>query len=139
MKRTVARIKAMMLLVMTDIRKDIYSIDELNNILSVDNELTEFESNDIFCIKIYKGVLKNIKIIDNIINISMENWTLDRLSSVDRALIRIATYEMKYTNTDKSIIINEILNITKEYSNIDDKQTKFNNGVLDKIGRFIYE
>ena len=59
---------------------------------------------------------------------------IERLSYVDRAIIRLAVYELLETKTPASIIINEAIEITKEYSNLDDEaQSKFTNRLLDEI------
>lgn len=81
----------------------------------------------------YEEVLKNLDEIDDVISDNLTNYTLNRLSYLDRAIIRYATYEMLYTDTPKAIIINEALEITKEYSDIDDLQRSFTNRLLDNI------
>lgn len=82
------------------------------------------------------GVLDHQKEIDHIISRYLNNYTLDRLSYLDRNLIRIGTYELKYTNTPTSIVINEIVEISKEYSEIEGFSTsKFNNSILDRIAK----
>ena len=78
--------------------------------------------------------------IDEIIGKSLVKYTIDRLSYVDRAIIRVATYEMLKTKTAKEVVINEALLITREYSNLDDDaQVKFNNRVLENIAKEIYD
>ena len=82
--------------------------------------------------------LKNRETIDNIISESLTNYKLNRLSMVDRAILRVATFEMKCESLPKEIAINEALELTKKYSNLDDnKQVKFNNKVLDTISRML--
>ena len=72
--------------------------------------------------------------------INLENYPLDRLSYVDRTLIRIGVYEMMFTKTPHKVIINEIVNLSKEYSQTDDfLSSKFNNSVLDKISKMLSE
>ena len=72
--------------------------------------------------------------IDEIISSCLTSWTIDRLNLVDLAIIRLATYEMKYLDIPKKIIINEALEITKKYSNLDDDSAKkFNNRLLENI------
>lgn len=72
--------------------------------------------------------------IDEMISSSLKNYTIDRLSYVDRAIIRLATYEMCYAKIAKEVAINEALLITREYSNLDDdSQVKFNNRLLENI------
>ncbi len=80
-----------------------------------------------------KSVIENQVEIDNIIESSLTNYSLNRLSYLDRAIMRLATYEMKFTDTPHPIIINEAIEITKELSDIDDKQFKFNNRLLENI------
>jgi N utilization substance protein B len=76
--------------------------------------------------------------IDHIIEDALTNYRLIRLSMVDRAILRLATFEMKYEELPKEIAINEALELTKVFSNLDDnKQVKFNNKVLDTIARAI--
>ena len=86
------------------------------------------EDNDLF-----NKVLENLEHIDEVISNVIKGYTLSRLSYLDRAIIRLATYEIIYTNTPKEIIINEAIEITKKYSDIDDKQRRFNNRLLEKI------
>jgi len=60
------------------------------------------------------------------------------MSVVDRNLIRIGVYEMLYTDTPKPIIINEIVNLTHIYSELDGQtESKFNNKLLDNIRKYI--
>lgn len=131
MKRTISRIRAMIYL---------YNLDLLKR---GDNELNTFLESDIeydkdFYNQLIDGVIKNIKEIDKIISINLSNWTIDRLSYIDRNLIRIGVYELKYVKTPKSIVMNEIIEISKEYSQTEDYQTsKFNNSLLERIVGYI--
>ena len=79
-------------------------------------------------------VVGNKEKIDNIISSSLENYSLSRLNIVDRAIVRLATAEFIDGKTDKKIIINEALEITKQFSDQGDhKATGFNNKLLDNI------
>jgi len=72
--------------------------------------------------------------LDRIISENLINWTIDRLNYVDKAIIRFAVYEMMYRDIPAEIAIDEALNLTKKYSNLDDdKARKFNNKLLDTI------
>ncbi len=72
--------------------------------------------------------------LDLIISTNLNNWTIDRLNYVDLAIIRYATYEIKYLKTPYQVAINEALEITKIYSNLDDDLAKkFNNRLLENI------
>lgn len=82
------------------------------------------------------GIIGKLSLIDEIIEENLFNYTIDRLSFVDRAIIRLATYELKFTDTASPIIIDEAIKLTKKYSDLDDeKQHKFNNKVLDSIAK----
>lgn len=76
--------------------------------------------------------------IEDILNKSMTGWNLSRLNIVDKAILKYSVYEMKYLETPFEIAINEALELTKKYSDIDGKQVAFNNKVLDKAKEFIY-
>jgi N utilization substance protein B len=76
--------------------------------------------------------------IDTIISDNLIDWTIDRLNYVDKAIIRYAIYEMKYCDLPYEIAIDEAVELTKKYSNLDDDQAKsFNNRLLDNIRKKI--
>lgn len=137
MKRNISRIKAMMMLYCYDLTGSFLDKDIFDNLIREESE-EAFESDEEFVDTLVNGVISNIDKIDKVINLNIKNYSLDRLSYVDRNLIRIAVYEMLYTKTPINIIINEILNITHEYSQLDDmKSSSFNNSLLDKISKSI--
>ncbi len=87
-----------------------------------------------FVNEVVAGILKYQETIDEIINSQLERWTLKRLSYVDRAILRLATYEMYAMQTPGEIVINEALELTRTFTDEgDNKAVKFNNSVLDKI------
>lgn len=55
-------------------------------------------------------------------------WDLDRINLVDRSLLRLALYEIIHTQTPHSVIINEIIELSKQFST--DESPKFINGIL---------
>lgn len=69
--------------------------------------------------------------IDERINSALENWTIDRLHSIDLNIIRIGVIEIVYKKTSYKVVIDEAIEIAKKYG--DDKSYKFINGVLKKI------
>ena len=82
-------------------------------------------------------VIGNEEKIDSIISECLVNYTIDRLNQVDKAIVRLATAEL-LAGTAKNIVINEALEITKEYSDQGDgKAVKFNNRLLDNIANKI--
>ena len=139
MKRTISRIKALIILYHDDLMKNELLEEEKNEIDVLLKEGVEnLEYDEKFFNEIVEGVRNNLATIDRLIAISLTKYTIDRLSYVDRALIRIGTYELKYTNTPKNIIINEIINLSHDYSEIEGfDSAKFNNALLEKISNRI--
>ena len=64
-----------------------------------------------------------------------EGWTLDRLDSVSRAILRAALYEITETKIPTAVIINEYLNLTKSF--FDATEVAFINGVLNTLSEKI--
>ena len=84
-----------------------------------------------------KGVLSHQATIDQMISAHTTSWTLERMVSVDKVILRIGTYEIKYLRIDPSVVINETIEIAKEYSTLD--SSRFINGVLDSIQKEIIQ
>ena len=124
--RTLAREKIMIILYQLDFyvkEKIAYELDDVfKENLEIDNEYVR---------SIVNGVLDKQVEIDNMINKYLENWDLDRLGKTDKAILRLATYEMLYFDTPVIVVINEAVELAKRYS--DDKVVKLINAVLDKI------
>jgi len=110
-----------------EIIKKLYEID-------LNKEFLETESEYEYVVESVEGVLGNLHKIDEIIIKNLVNWRINRLSYVDRAIIRFAVYELYYTDTPFEIVINEALNLTRKYTDEgDSKQVSFTNRVLDNI------
>ena len=129
MTRREARITAMQILYNADFMGK--SIEESMNEVSSE----KLDSNVTFFLKL---VMDNLELIDKTIVESLENYSLNRLNFVDRAIIRLATAEMIEASTPKKIIIKEALEITKEFSDQGDhKAVSFNNKLLDNISKHL--
>lgn len=97
-------------------------------------EITSDEPEYSFMTGITKGVAEHASEIDSrILNYLSEAWTLDRLSKVDTAILRVAAYEMMFTTTEPKFIINEAVELAKQYS--DEKSPAFINGLLGSMVR----
>ena len=92
-------------------------------------ELLEVENS--FVNETVSGIIKNNKKIESIANEYLKDWTIDRLSKVDQAILKLGIYELLYTETPSIVAINEAIELSKKYS--EEKVTKMINGVLDKI------
>ena len=72
--------------------------------------------------------------IDALIEKNAQNWRLDRMSTVDRNIMRAAIAEMiGYPDTPRPVIINEALEIARKFSS--PESVNFINGVLDSISK----
>jgi N utilization substance protein B len=78
------------------------------------------------------GVLSNKEEIDELISRKADNWRLERITLVDRNILRIALFEFLYRpEIPKSVVINEALEVAKKYSSED--SAHFINGILDGV------
>jgi N utilization substance protein B len=88
-----------------------------------------------FALELYHGILENIDAIDKAINEYLKEWELEKVGKVERALLRLGAYELLYTRLDSAVVINEAIELAKEFGN--DTSSKFVNGVLDSIKKNI--
>ena len=80
---------------------------------------------------IIKGVISHEDDLRELANKYLNKWTIDRLGFTDQAIIEIAIYELMFTDTPEKVIINEAIEMSKEYS--DNAVVRMINGVLDKV------
>ena len=87
--------------------------------------------------KIVAGVNEHREAIDSTIQSASAHWKLGRMSLVDRNIIRIATFEMKFSTEPlkPSIAINEAVEIAKKYGTTE--SSSFVNGLLDQLSKGI--
>lgn len=81
--------------------------------------------------RLVEGVRNHRESIDEAINAAAIDWQVDRMAAVDRAILRIAVFELAHTNTPHAVVMNEAVEIAKTYSTA--KSGPFVNGVLDKV------
>ncbi|CDE25110.1 n utilization substance protein B homolog [Clostridium sp. CAG:307] len=115
----------------------LYNVDFMQITLDEAKASIENVSDDALSFAVH--VLYDKVNIDKIIEESLENYHINRLNSVDLQIIRLAVYEMK-SGEAKAVVINEALELTKEYTDTGDKKAvRFNNKLLDKIANKIYQ
>lgn len=108
-------------------------VERLTLASAVEQVFDNFEKSD-DAIGLANYATLNIERINNLITKSLTNYTLDRLNSVDKAILRLATGEMLQNVTPREVVINEALELTREFSDSgDNKAVRFNNKVLDNI------
>lgn len=126
LKRSVLREKIMIILYQIDIaisQKINYDVDKIiKDNVEIDNEFVK---------QIVYGVITYKDEIDKKANKYMLDWTIDRIDKTGCAILRMAIYEILYTDTPEVVVINEAIELSKKYS--DENVRKIINAVLDKI------
>jgi N utilization substance protein B len=124
--RSQLREKCMIILYQNDIINKNKNDQDIDLIIKENIEI----END-FVKEIVYGVITHFNEIDSLCNKYMKEWTIDRIDKTGAAIMRIAIYELKYTETPSLVVINEAIELAKKYS--DEKVRKMINAVLDKI------
>ena len=92
----------------------------------------ETQGLDEYAVSLLDGSREQLEAIDTLISSASENWSLDRMPVVDRSLLRMATYEMRFVDeVPVSVSINEAVNLAKEFGG--DDSPRFINGILGRI------
>ncbi|HLO12237.1 MAG TPA: transcription antitermination factor NusB [Pseudoneobacillus sp.] len=126
MKRRTAREKALQALFQID-------MSDIDPKAAIEHALDDLLPSDPYLEKLVYGVLEHQSEIDEAIKAQLEKWSLERLANVDRSLLRIAIFEMKYCSEEVpvNVILDEAIEIAKLYG--DDQSSRFINGVLANI------
>ncbi len=84
-----------------------------------------------FALSLYNGVLENLDKIDKEVNSHLKEWKIEEIGSIERAILRLGTYEILFTKLDDAVVINESIELSKTLAS--ETAPKFINGVLDAI------
>lgn len=89
---------------------------------------------DEFAIDLFIAVAKSIEQIDEIVVSVSDNWRLERMSRVDRNILRMGTHELTADEeTPPLVVINEAVELAKRFGT--EESPAFVNGILDRIAR----
>lgn len=127
MSRKESRTQAFQTLFQLEMKNSDLTIDEAISFIKDDNPDLEFD----FINWLVKGVKDHESVLDNKIAPHLKDWTIDRLLKSDRIILRMSTYELLNSETPQKVIINEAVELAKQFS--DDEHYKFINGVLSNI------
>jgi N utilization substance protein B len=84
-----------------------------------------------FAEKLVRGVREHLAELDAQIQSASKNWRLERMARVDRNLLRLALYELKFVDdVPAKVAINEAIEIAKRYGT--SESSAFVNGILDR-------
>ena len=127
LERTRSRRQALQMLYQRDITGDGITL-----ILNTKAYSIEDGEPDEFCRALLAGVEEHLEMIDEMVGLVSENWSVSRMPLVDRNILRLATYEILYEfDVPASVAINEAVELAKVYGGED--SSKFVNGVLGRI------
>ncbi len=127
-KRRRSRESALQVLYQLDIKKQ----DATRAIAQWKEYFSPNEERDEFVERIVLGVLKHCMEFDRLIEQYSENWRLDRMSVIDRNILRMAAFELLYCEEiPPKVTLNEAIDLGKRYGSGD--SGSFINGILDRI------
>lgn len=104
------------------------SQDQLGRFLAArlpDEDLREFAK------QLVLGVRRNQAELDALVEQRAANWSLRRMAATDRNVLRLAAYEIRYTDTPGRVAIDEAIELAKRFGAAQSAQ--FVNGILDKL------
>lgn len=86
---------------------------------------------DEFLEQLVQGVCENRAALDERLQKYSEHWKVERMSAVDRNILRLAAYEILFTKTPPPVAIDEAIEIARRFSG--DESVGFINGLLDTL------
>jgi N utilization substance protein B len=87
-----------------------------------------------YAVELVEGVTANIALLDQVLGDHAEGWTVDRMPPVDRAVLRLALYELLVReDVPDAVVIDEAVELAKSLST--DESPRFVNGVLARVLR----
>lgn len=130
MNRSAIRELAFKLVYSQEIQKN-EDIEEQIELYIESNEITDKGAIE-YINDVVKGIKKNQKEIEEKIQKNLKaDWKIERISKVDLSLLKLAIYEIKYKEIPYKIIINEVVELSKQYG--EEQSKNFVNGMLASI------
>ena len=84
-----------------------------------------------FANRLFEGTAKDAAALDEAIAKHTENWRIERLAAIDRAILRLGIYELRGAETPPKVVLNEAVELAKKFSS--EESGAFVNGVLDSF------
>jgi transcription antitermination protein NusB len=84
-----------------------------------------------FANDLFEGVVKHAPELDALVTAHTDNWRLERLALIDRAILRLGVYELRRGATPRKVVVNEAVELAKTFSS--EEAAGFVNGVLDSV------
>lgn len=134
--RHLGRIVALQTLYELDFRVEVEEpdLDEKSIVTRNIDRYSEVVDDKEFIVKLVDGVRSTLAELDGIIQPVAPDWPLDQISRIDRSILRIGVWELKYNEkVPKKVVINEAVELAKGFGS--DNSSKFVNGVLGTVLR----
>lgn len=129
MNRSLAREETFKLLYSLEIQKE--NLKEQVEVYLENAEISD-ENTINYMRDIVEGIDKNISEIEEKISENLKkDWKIERISKINLVLLKLAIYEILYTETPFKVVINEAVELAKKYG--DDTSPNFVNGILASI------
>lgn len=97
----------------------------------MESNLCDIDADCNFTKSLVMGVMDKETELVELANKYLNNWNINRLGIADAAILKIAIYELLYTDTPHKVCIDEAIELAKDFS--DEKVVGMINGVLDKV------
>lgn len=104
------------------------SLDETKRFLAARLHSPDLEE---FSLSLIQGVRRNQGELDDLLGQTADNWSVDRMATTDRNVLRLGAYEILYTETPGRAAINEAVELAKRFGSAN--SAPFVNGILDKF------
>ena len=130
MSRQLARETAFKMIFQMDVGKNTIEVAERTMEEALDEGLIKKRDTD-YILELAAGVADKKDELDAFITEHAKGWTLDRINVIEKNLIRLALYEIRYMeNIPYEVSVNEAIELAKRYG--EDDAYSFVNGILDK-------
>ncbi len=130
MNRSAIREQAFKLIYSLEIQKK-ENIEEQIELYIENNNLTDKNAQK-YIKDAVNGIQSNKEEIENKIKKNLKtDWKIERISKIDLAILKLAIYEIKYTETPFKVVINEAVELAKKYG--EDTSKNFINGILASV------
>jgi N utilization substance protein B len=84
-----------------------------------------------FANELFEGTATDVAVLDALIVGHSDNWRFERMAAIDRAILRLAIYEMQQAQTPAKVVLNEAVDLAKKFSS--EESGGFVNGILDSV------
>ncbi|MGJ9383291.1 transcription antitermination factor NusB [Salipaludibacillus neizhouensis] len=130
MNRRLARIRTIQALYQVE-------MTDIDPSMAIESVLEKGDKQDDFLDSLVNGTLKYTDEIDSFLHGALEHWSLERISRIERAILRMAVYEMKYVDDIPiNVSLNEAIDLAKGFIG-EEESGKFVNGVLSNVANVL--